>query len=91
MGYSVKVDGQSLTQARELNVANSLVGRVAGLNVTSTASGPGGSTRVTLRGSTSISGDNQPLYVINGVPIDNSNLGSAGLWGGATLATASPA
>ncbi|HNM26998.1 MAG TPA: TonB-dependent receptor plug domain-containing protein, partial [Saprospiraceae bacterium] len=84
VGYSVsQVDGSSLTQARELNVANSLVGRVAGLNVTSTASGPGGSSRVTLRGNTSISGDNQPLYVINGVPMDNSNLGSAGLWGGA--------
>lgn len=84
VGYSVsQVDGSSLTQAREINVANSLVGRVAGLNVTSTASGPGGSSRVTLRGNTSISGDNQPLYVINGVPMDNSNLGSAGLWGGA--------
>lgn len=84
VGFSVtQVDGQSLTQAREINVANSLVGRVAGLNVTSTASGPGGSSRVTLRGNTSISDNNQPLYVINGVPMDNSNLGSAGLWGGA--------
>ena len=84
VGYSVtQVDGNSLTQARETNVINSLTGRVAGLNVSSTVSGPGGSSRITLRGNTSISGDNQPLFVINGVPMDNSNLGSAGLWGGA--------
>ncbi len=84
VGYSVtQVDGNSLTQARETNLINSLSGRVAGLNVASTASGPGGSSRITLRGNTSISGDNQPLFVINGIPMDNSNLGSAGLWGGA--------
>ena len=84
VGYSVtQIDGNSLTQAREANVINSLSGRVAGLNVASTVSGPAGSSRITLRGNTSISGDNQPLFVINGVPMDNSNLGSAGLWGGA--------
>ncbi|MBK6931874.1 MAG: SusC/RagA family TonB-linked outer membrane protein [Saprospirales bacterium] len=84
VGYSVtQVDGSSLTQARETNVINSLTGRVAGLNVSGTVSGPAGSSRITLRGNTSISGDNQPLFVINGVPMDNSNLGSAGLWGGA--------
>lgn len=84
VGYSVtQVDGNSLTQARETNVINSLTGRVAGLNVASTVSGAAGSSRITLRGNTSISGDNQPLFVINGVPMDNSNLGSAGLWGGA--------
>ena len=84
VGYSVtSVDGASLTQARETNLINSLTGRVAGLNISSLASGPAGSSRITLRGNTSISGDNQPLFVINGVPMDNSNLGSAGLWGGA--------
>lgn len=84
VGYSVtQVDGSSLTQARETNVINSLTGRVAGLNISSTVSGPAGSSRITLRGNTSISGDNQPLFIINGIPMDNSNLGSAGLWGGA--------
>ncbi len=84
VGYAVtQVDGNTLTQARETNLINSLSGRVAGLNVASTVSGAAGSSRITLRGNTSISGDNQPLFVINGVPMDNSNLGSAGLWGGA--------
>ncbi len=84
VGYSVtSVDGASLTQARETNVINSLSGRVAGLNVASTVTGPAGSSRITLRGNTSISGDNQPLFVINGIPMDNSNLGNAGEWGGA--------
>ncbi len=84
LGYSVtQVEGESLTQAREINIANALVGKVAGLNVSSLVSGPGGSSRITLRGNTSISGDNQPLFVVNGIPMDNSNLGSAGLWGGA--------
>lgn len=84
LGYSVtQLSGESLTQAREVNVANSLVGKVAGVNVSGVATGPAGSSRVTIRGNTSISGDNQPLYVVNGVPLDNSNLGSAGKWGGA--------
>ncbi len=57
VGYSVtSVDGASLTQARETNLINSLTGRVAGLNISSLASGPAGSSRITLRGNTSISG-----------------------------------
>ncbi len=83
LGYSTAVvKGESMTQARENNIANSLVGKVAGVNVSAAASGPGGSSRVVIRGNTSISSDNQPLYVVNGIPIDNSNLGSAGQWGG---------
>ncbi|MEM6376599.1 MAG: SusC/RagA family TonB-linked outer membrane protein, partial [Bacteroidota bacterium] len=83
LGYSVtEVSGGDFTEAREINVANSLSGKVAGVNVTSTATGAAGSTRVVIRGNSSISGNNQPLYVVDGVPIDNSNLGSAGMWGG---------
>lgn len=83
LGYSVtEVSGEDFTEAREINVANSLSGKVAGVNVSSTATGSGGSTRVIIRGNSSISGNNQPLYVVDGVPIDNSNLGSAGMWGG---------
>ncbi len=83
LAYSVtEVDGSDFTEARETNVANSLSGKVAGVNVTNTASGPAGSTRVIIRGSTSLTGDNQPLYVVDGVPMDNSNQGSAGTWGG---------
>ncbi len=73
LGYSVsEVKGDELTQAREVNVANSLEGKVAGVNVSSLASGPGGSSRIVIRGSGSLSGNNQPLYVINGMPMDNT-------------------
>lgn len=83
LGYATSVvKGESMTQARETNMANALVGKVAGVNVSAPASGASGSSRVTIRGNTSISNDNQPLYVVNGIPIDNSNLGSAGMWGG---------
>jgi len=83
LGYAFsEVKGEELTQARTNSIVNNLVGKVAGLNVASTATGAGGSTRVILRGNTSISDNNQPLYVIDGIPIDNSNRGSAGEWGG---------
>ena len=72
LGYSVtEIQGTSLTQARETNVANSLVGKVAGLNVNSTAGGPGASSNVIIRGASSINQTNQPLYVINGVPVES--------------------
>ena len=63
----------NFSKARELNVANSLIGRVAGLDVSRSSSGVGGSTRVVLRGDRSITGNNQALIVIDGVPMDNSN------------------
>lgn len=78
------VSGDVMTQAREINTANALAGRVAGVNVTKVASGPGGSSRVVIRGAKTLGSTlNQPLYVVDGVPIDNSNFGQAGLWGGA--------
>ncbi len=83
LAYSAtEVDGDNFSQARAMNVIQSLSGKVAGVNVASTATGAGGSTRVIIRGNSSISGNNQPLYVVDGVPIDNTNLGSAGMWGG---------
>ncbi len=83
--YSVtQVAGENLTQAREISIGNALEGRVAGVNVSKTASGPGGSTRVVIRGAKTLGSTlNQPLYVVDGVPIDNSNQGQAGVWGGA--------
>jgi len=83
--YSItQVAGENLTQARETNVGNALEGRVAGVNVSKIASGPGGSTRVVIRGAKTLGSTlNQPLYVVDGVPIDNSNQGQAGIWGGA--------
>ena len=83
--YSITtVGGENFTQARENSTANALAGRVAGVNVTKIASGPGGSSRVVIRGAKTLGSTlNQPLYVVDGVPIDNSNFGQAGLWGGA--------
>ena len=86
LGYGVaEVKGESLTKAKETNVINSMAGRVPGLVVSQTASGPSGSTRVILRGSTEMTGNNQPLYVIDGIPLDNTNYGSAGTYGGYDL------
>lgn len=83
LGYALtEVSGEELTKARSNSIVNNLVGKVAGLNVSATATGAGGSTRVVLRGNTSISDNNQPLYVVDGMPIDNTNRGSAGMWGG---------
>jgi TonB-linked SusC/RagA family outer membrane protein len=81
--YAVtEVAGESLTKAREINLGNALTGRVAGLNASGTSTGPGGSSRIVIRGNGSLNGDNQPLIVVNGVPIDNSNQGSATTYGG---------
>jgi outer membrane receptor for Fe3+-dicitrate len=80
LAYSVtEVSGSEFTQARETNLANALSGKIAGVNATSLATGAGGSSRVVIRGNGSLSGDNQPLYVINGMPIDNSTPGVAQL------------
>lgn len=79
LGYSVtEVKGSELTQAREINVANSLVGKVAGVNVNSVSGGPASSTNIIIRGVSSLSGNNQPLYVVNGVPITNDIRGNDG-------------
>lgn len=83
---ATKVDGDNFTQARENNTANALAGRVAGVNVTKIASGPGGSSRVIIRGAKTLgSTNNQPLYVIDGIPMDNTNYGQAGTWGGGDM------
>lgn len=80
LGYSVQaVDGSRFTEARESNVINSLSGRVAGVQITNGSSGIGGSTRVTIRGESSLNiNANQPLFVVDGVPISNSVVGSSG-------------
>ena len=86
LGYGLsEVKGEELTKAKETNVVNSLAGKVAGLVVQNTAGGASGSTRVLLRGNTELTGNNQPLYVVDGVPLDNTNFGSAGQSGGYDL------
>ena len=86
LGYALsEVKGEELQKAKETNVINSLAGKVAGLIVQNTAGGASGSTRVLLRGNTELTGNNQPLYVIDGVPLDNTNFGSADTNGGYDL------
>jgi TonB-linked SusC/RagA family outer membrane protein len=71
------IDSTTLTQnVRTTNLVASLSGKIAGINVTS-ASTQGGSARIVIRGATSIGGNNQPLFVVDGIPIDNSNFASS--------------
>ncbi|HUP13345.1 MAG TPA: carboxypeptidase-like regulatory domain-containing protein, partial [Niastella sp.] len=84
LGYSTtEVDGSKLTQARESNIGNALTGQVAGVNVAGISTGPYGSSRVMIRGNASLKSNNQPIYVVDGIPFDNTNQGFAGMWGGA--------
>ena len=83
LSYSVtQLKGDRFTDSRTPNLGNALSGKVAGVSVTPPASGVGGSSRVVIRGGSSLLGNDQPLYVINGVPMESGNQGSAGLWGG---------
>ncbi len=83
LAYAVgELDGSSVATAKEVNIGNALAGKVAGVNVSNPATGAGGSSRIVIRGNSNISGNNQPLIVVDGVPINNDNLGSAGMWGG---------
>lgn len=86
LGYSVgDIKGEAFEKVRELNVINSLAGREPGLIISQTAGGPSGSSRVEIRGSSMLTGNNQPLYVVDGMPIDNTNFGSANKDGGYDL------
>lgn len=79
VGYSVStIKGASLTEVRQNSFVNSLEGRVAGVDVSGVATGPNGSTNVIIRGLTSITGNNQPLYILNGIPLVNNNYAQTG-------------
>lgn len=83
LGYSIQeVDGSKLVASNETNVMNTLQGRVAGVQINSSSAGPGGSVYVAIRGNSSLGGNNQPLYVVDGVPINNDNLDQASYFGG---------
>jgi TonB-linked SusC/RagA family outer membrane protein len=77
LGYSVTtIKGDELTKARETNVINSLAGKVAGVRVTSQSGTVGGSSKIIIRGASSFNStgtSNQPIFVIDGLPVDNSS------------------
>jgi TonB-linked SusC/RagA family outer membrane protein len=86
LGYSTtKVGGDDFQLARDPNIGNALSGKVAGVNVSGNGTGSTGTSRVIIRGNASLTGNNMPLYVVDGVPFDNTNQGSAGQWGGADM------
>ncbi|NML20819.1 SusC/RagA family TonB-linked outer membrane protein [Pseudoflavitalea sp. G-6-1-2] len=73
LGYGVQeIKGRALVEAREPNVTNALSGMVAGLQVVRSGNGPGGSSKIVLRGYNSLTGNNQPLIVVDGIPLDNT-------------------
>ncbi len=72
LGYSVtEIKGDELTTAKEINFADELEGKVAGVNVSPVSGGPASSVSINIRGQASLTGTNQPLYVLNGVPMTN--------------------
>ena len=78
LGYAVtEIDGSELTKAQETNVVSSLSGRLPGAQINNNNSGLGGSSSIILRGATSLTQGNQPLFVVDGTPIDNSSFGGS--------------
>jgi TonB-linked SusC/RagA family outer membrane protein len=77
LGYSVStITREALTENRTPNFMNALQGQIAGVNISPLGTGPAGTSKIRIRGQSSISGQNSPLIVVNGVPIDNTNFGT---------------
>ena len=88
IGYAIqKVAGEKIDQAKEPNLVNALQGRVAGVQIQGSPSSLGGASRITIRGSNSFLGNNQPLFIVDGVPISNAEYSTSsqqrGFGGGA--------
>lgn len=82
LGYALQaVDGDDIAQAREPNLVNALQGKIAGAQITSSSGAVGASSRIVLRGASSLGGNNQPLFVVDGIPISNANFGGTGTSG----------
>jgi len=79
------IKGDAMTEAREANIVNALSGKIAGVQVTNSSGAPGSSSRIVLRGPSTITGNNQALFVVDGVPFDNTSYGSADSGGGNDL------
>lgn len=77
LGYATTtVNAEAITENRSPNFVNTLQGKIAGVNISGLGTGPAGTSKIRIRGQSSISGQNNPLIVINGVPIDNTNFGT---------------
>ncbi|WP_298780630.1 SusC/RagA family TonB-linked outer membrane protein [uncultured Polaribacter sp.] len=83
LGYATQqVSSEKLTTVRDANIVNSLSGKVAGVSITNSSGAVGAESRIVIRGISSISGNAQPLIVVDGVVMDNSSYGSSGAYGG---------
>jgi TonB-linked SusC/RagA family outer membrane protein len=77
LGYSTsQITSEQLSVNRTSNLMNSLTGKMAGVSISGLGTGPAGTSKIRIRGQSSISGQNNPLIVVNGVPIDNTNFGT---------------
>lgn len=88
LSYNVQeVDSEELLRSKDANFVNSLNGKIAGVTINKSSSGAGGATRVVMRGSKSIEGNNGVLYVVDGIPLVNTSLGSGNDVKGSARAT----
>lgn len=77
LGYAIQnVEADDVLAAKEVNLVDALNSKVAGVSVVSSSGSPGASSNIRIRGNTSIGGANEPLFVVDGVPIDNSSFGN---------------
>lgn len=82
LGYAMQeLKGDELLASREPNLANSLSGKISGLQIVRSSNGVGGSSKIVLRGNNSLTGSNQPLIVVDGTPMDNFTGGVDDVWG----------
>lgn len=89
LGYSVQdVKAEALTATGNPNISSALEGKVAGVKITQSGTGVGGSSRIEIRGASSLSDNNRPLWIIDGIPFDDTQDGTAGIWGGVERAGA---
>lgn len=78
LGYAIQnVDSDEIINSQEVNLVNALNSKVAGVQITSSSGSPGASANIRIRGNTSVNGSNSPLFVVDGIPIDNSSSGNA--------------
>ncbi len=91
LGYAVsEVKGDEFDRSQDANVMNSLSGKVAGMQISPSIGGAGSSSRVIIRGNSTLAGSNQPLYVVDGIPMNNSSVTSGGADYGDGLASINP-
>jgi TonB-linked SusC/RagA family outer membrane protein len=83
LGYAVQdLKGDELAKAKETNIVNSLSGKISGVQVTNSSGAVGASSRIIIRGATSLTGENQPLFVVDGIPISNADFAAGDGMGG---------